>query len=105
MHWLAVVALSWLALGAAFALGFLTGFPCVPALVIATTAWAAFDSMRLRFREHRHCEAFHPVILASWMGQPWLWPVTFPWYLLTRRRIREGTLPRERPFHPDDIVF
>ena len=103
MHWLAVVALSWLALGASFVLGILTGFPWMAALVITSAGWAGFDSMHLRFRQHRHCEAFHPVVL-TWVMGSLFWPVTFPWYLLMRRRIRAGVLARERPFHPDDIV-
>jgi hypothetical protein len=104
MHWLAVVGLSWLALGAALVLGFLTGLPWAAALLIASAGWAGFDSRRLRFREHRHCEAFHPVVLTAAIGGL-LWPVTFPWYLVMRRRIRAGVLPRERPFHPDGVVF
>jgi hypothetical protein len=104
MHWLAVVALSWLALGASFVLWSLSGLPWTPALLIASAGWAGFDSARLRFRQHRHCEAFHPVMLTAVIGSC-LWPVTFPWYLLMRRRIRAGVLVRERAFHPDDVVF
>src|SRR5215467_11530378 len=104
MHWIAVVALSWLALGASVVLSILTDFPWAPALVIASAGWAGFDSARLRFREHRPCEAFHPVVLTFVVGGC-LWPVTFPWYLVMRRRIRAGALSRERPFHPDDVVY
>jgi len=104
MHWLAVVSLSWLAFGASFVLWILTGFPWMPALLITSAGWAGFDSVRLRFRQHRHCEAFHPVVLTGVIGSC-LWPVTFPWYLLMRRRIRAGALARERAFHPDDVVF
>ena len=69
MHWLAVVGLSWLAFAAAMALQALTGLPAVCALRIGTAGWAGFDSTRIRFRQHRHCEAFHPVILAAAIGQ------------------------------------
>jgi hypothetical protein len=103
MHWLGLVGLSWLALGASATLGFMTGLPLGRLMVIGSAGWAAFDSIRVRFREHRDCEAFHPVILLGVVGQ--LWPLTFPWYLVVRRRIRQGRLARAPAFHPDDIVF
>ncbi|HVP59608.1 MAG TPA: hypothetical protein VMT11_03570 [Myxococcaceae bacterium] len=103
MHWLGVVALSLMALAAAAAVQQLTGVPTGRLMVIASSGWAAFDSMRLRFRHHRDCEAYHPLIVYLLVGQ--LWPVTFPYYLLLRRRIRRGTLVAVPPFHPDDVVY
>jgi hypothetical protein len=103
MHWLVLVGLSWLALGVAAAVGASTGLPVGRLMVIGTSGWAAFDSIRLRVREHKDCEAFHPVILLGVLGQ--LWPLSFPWYLVLRRRIQQSRLARAPLFHPDDVVF
>ena len=103
IHWIAVLALTWLALAGAVMLDSLTGLRVFGFMTICTATWAVWDARRIELRRYRPGEAAHPVIF-FWMVVQ-LWPLFFPWYLLVRRRVLSGKLPRGPAFHEYDVLF
>ena len=102
MSWLLVVA-SLLAYLAAAVVSGRTRLPVLGLLTVGTAARASFDSRRIELRRYRAGEAAHPVLL-FWVVAT-AWPIWFPWYLLVRRRVLAGRLPRGPAFHPDDFLL
>jgi hypothetical protein len=62
-------------------------------IVVATSIWAAVDSVRVGLRGYKTCIALHPILLFNAMYL--LWPVLFPWYLIVRSKIDDGSLARK----------
>ena len=98
-----VLALSWLGFAGAVTLDFLTGWRVVCFMTIGTAAWAVWDSHRIEFRRYRPGEAAHPVVLFWALAQ--LWPLFFPWFLLVRRQVLLGKIPRGPAFHENDVLY
>jgi hypothetical protein len=74
--------------------GWLFNLPVAPLLVIiATAAWAAWDSKKIELRSYKSSLAVDPVPLG--IGVAALWPIGFPWYLAIRHRIKSGNLMRK----------
>ncbi|TWT44346.1 Serine/threonine-protein kinase PknB [Phycisphaerae bacterium RAS1] len=64
----------------------------VAPIVVATSLWAAWDSSRIELTKYRSSLRYSPVkLFFAMLG---LWIVGFPWYLVLRRRILAGTMPR-----------
>jgi hypothetical protein len=62
-------------------------------IVVATSIWAAVDSVRVDLRCYKTRIALHPILLFNAMYL--LWPIMFPWYLIVRSKIDEGSLARK----------
>jgi hypothetical protein len=62
-------------------------------VVVATSIWAAVDSVRVDLRCYKTRIALHPILLFNAMYL--LWPVMFPWYLIVRSKIDDGSLARK----------
>jgi hypothetical protein len=62
-------------------------------IVVATSIWAAIDSVRVDLRCYKTRIALHPILLFNAMYL--LWPVLFPWYLVVRSKIDDGSLARK----------
>jgi hypothetical protein len=62
-------------------------------IVVATSIWAAVDSVRVGLRCYKTRIALHPILLFNAMYL--LWPVLFPWYLVVRSKIDDGSLARK----------
>jgi hypothetical protein len=62
-------------------------------IVVATSIWAAVDSVRVDLRCYKTRIALHPILLFNAMYL--LWPVLFPWYLIVRSKIDDGSLARK----------
>src|SRR5262249_19710939 len=103
MHAVAVVGFTILIFIVCTLLQAATALPVYWTLTISTVVWAAWSSRRIQLRRYRPGEAFHPVLLFWAVVQ--LWPITFPWYILLRRRILTGRLQRGVVFHEDDVVY
>ena len=63
------------------------------AMVLATAAWAAFDSSKLRAHEYKSGVALKAPAL--FLGIALLWILGFPWYLIFRERVKSGRAIRK----------
>ena len=80
-----------LAFGLTFA-SLLAMFVVTPFIVIPATAlWAAWDSDQVKLTSYETGIASSPVVL--FVGLCLLWIVGFPWYVVARQKIKQGTLP------------
>lgn len=70
-----------------------TRIPAVWPLILGTAAWAGWESVQLHVRDYKTTLATNPIVLA--VGIVALWIVFFPWYLVVRSRIKDGTQPRK----------
>ncbi len=58
-------------------------------MVLATSLWAAVDSLRLRLKLYKLGISYSPVVL--FIACALIWIVGFPWYLAVRHKIITGT--------------
>jgi hypothetical protein len=61
----------------------------VPFMVVGTALWIAIDSSRIQLRRYKSGIAYGPVVL--FFAVSLLWIVGFPWYLVMRGKIKNGT--------------
>jgi hypothetical protein len=61
-------------------------------LVLLSAGWAARDANDIGLMWRRTLLALPPAVLFVVVAL--FWPLTFPWYLVTRAKVRAGTLPR-----------
>ena len=61
-------------------------------LALVSAGWAARDANDIGLTSHRTLLALPPAVLFVVVAL--FWPVTFPWYLVTRAKVRAGTMPR-----------
>src|SRR5215475_13377636 len=58
-------------------------------LFLGSSLWAAVDSSKLQLNRYRSSISGPPVLV--FIGCAALWLVVFPWYLVMRHRIQNGT--------------
>jgi hypothetical protein len=63
-------------------------------LVLLSAGWAARDANDIGLTSGRTLLALPPAVLFVVVAL--FWPLTFPWYLVTRAKVRAGTLPRRK---------
>ena len=74
-----------------------TGAFLVP-LVVGTFVWAGLDSARIQLRKFESGISYGPVVLGVLCS--FLWILVFPWYLVMRSKIRQGTARLRPEFEP-----
>ena len=67
----------------------LIGFDLTWMMVLGTALWAAIDSSKLQLKRYESGISYGPVVL--FIACALLWIVGFPWYLVMRHKIRNGT--------------
>lgn len=67
-------------------------------LIVAVSLWVTVDSHKVRLQSYETRIALRPI--AMFYAMIFLWPVFFPWYLITCSKIGDGTLPK-RSNRPD----
>jgi hypothetical protein len=58
-------------------------------MVLGTALWAAIDSSKIHLQRYKSGISYGPVVL--FIGCALLWVIGFPWYLLMRYKIKNGT--------------
>ena len=58
-------------------------------MVIITAIWAAIDSSKIGLKRYKSGISYSPVVLL--LGFWFLWIIAFPWYLIVRHKILNGT--------------
>ena len=97
MKWPYAILLTLALLGVSLAITLWTELDLVLLMIVATTAWAAYDSSRIQLMRYESGISYEPAILFVAIGL--LWIVGFPWYLIVRGRILRG----EQPFKAGEV--
>jgi len=58
-------------------------------IVIGSAIWSAIDSSRIELHKYKSGVSYNPIIL--FIGIVGIWIVGFPWYLIVRGKILNGT--------------
>ncbi|MYM98191.1 hypothetical protein [Duganella vulcania] len=93
--WLAILFAIGLILFCMVATAF-SGYNIVAFMIIVTSLWAAIDSSKMELQKYRSGISYKPAIL--FFAIAFLWILGFPWYLIVRYRIRNGTATLKNDF-------
>lgn len=63
-------------------------FDVVVPMILVTALWSAFDSYKIQLRKYDSGLSYSPLILFALIALVWI--IAFPWYLLTRFKIKKG---------------
>jgi hypothetical protein len=64
-------------------------------MVVFTAFWAAWDSSKIGLIKYKTGISSKPWVL--FVGVSMLWIIGFPWYLITRSKIKAGLLDMKKP--------
>jgi hypothetical protein len=58
-------------------------------VIFGTAIWAAIDSSKIQLKRYKSGVSYGPIVL--FIGFVLLWIIAFPWYLIVRYKIKNGT--------------
>ncbi|MFZ6843458.1 hypothetical protein [Undibacterium sp. RuTC16W] len=86
--WLALLLTLLLLVGVLLASA-LAGFNLTWLMILVTALWASIDSSKLRLNQYKSGISYSPPVL--FIAIAFFWIVGFPWYLIVRYKVKNGT--------------